>query len=72
MVIIAAGKDHWEMLKLVSKALKKNKLFVQSQSVSYKYLFITGVVLTFVHKLFDISLSGRWGLIPLPLSMGWI
>lgn len=63
--IIATGKIHWLILKLVGKM---HSLQVSSP----KYLLIIVVFLTYVHKIFDALLAKSWSLILFPLRMHWI
>lgn len=58
------------MLKLVGKSLKEIGHLHSLKVSLIKHLLINVMALTYVHKLFDISLSRKWSLIPFPLSVG--
>jgi len=58
------------MIKLVGKALKRNKVFAQLQRISPPD--ITVVVLAYIYKFFDTPPSSRWSLILFLLNVAWI
>lgn len=56
------------MLKFMGETSKNNRIFAQLQITSPKPILIVVVVLTDVHKVFDIPVSKMWIFTLLPLA----
>lgn len=58
------------MVAKIGQQILRRNICIASNDLPLKYVLVTVVYLTYVHKFFDISPTGMWNSTPFSLNIG--